>query len=234
MMALMTTLLETHDMNPKTTDPYINARKEYDDITHNINAAKQNWQSLAFILAAALVISITSNIFTIKRAHIIPYVVEVDNLGRAAAMGVPKEMPLNDERIIKAFVYQYIDMARSVISDPDSLRNDLAQVYEESIKSLQSNFLDPYYKENNPFDYAQNKGTRHIEFLVFLKEAENTYSVEWREIERNYDNQVLGEAHYKALVTVVHIPHTNEDQYREDPLNPFGLYVTSLSWAKLT
>ena len=66
-----------------------------------------------------------------------------------------------------------------------------------------------------------------------LKEAENIYSVEWREIERNYDNQVLGEAHYKALISVIQIPHTNEDQYRENPLNPFGLYVTSLSWSKL-
>jgi type IV secretory pathway TrbF-like protein len=98
---------------------------------------------------------------------------------------------------------------------------------------VQSNFLDVYYKDNNPFDYAQKTGTRHVEFLVFLKEAENIYSVEWREIERNYDNQVLGEAHYKALISVIQIPHTHEDQYRENPLNPFGLYVTSLSWSKL-
>src|SRR5277367_4961216 len=220
-------------MNSNITDPYIKARKEYDEITHNINASKQNWQRIAFVLGGALIISIASNIFTIKKAHVVPYIVEVDNLGRAMAMSEAKEMPLNDERITKAFVCQYIDMARSVISDPEALRNNLTLVYQDSIKSLQSNFLDPFYKDNNPFDYAQNKGTRHIEFLVFLKEAENTYSVEWREIERNYDNQILDEAHYKALVSVIQVPHANEDQYREDPLNPFGLYVTSLSWSKL-
>jgi len=220
-------------MNTKITDPYIKARKEFDEITHNINASKLNWQRMAFVLSIALIVSISSNIFTIKKAHIIPYIVEVDNLGRAEAVSEAKEVPLNDERIVKAFVYQYIDMARSVITDPEALRKDLTQVYQESIKSVQSNFLDDYYKDNNPFDYAQKTGTRHIELLVFLKEAENTYSVEWREIERNYDNQVLGESHYKALITVIQIPHTNEDQYREDPLNPFGLYVTSLSWSKL-
>jgi len=220
-------------MNLRTTDPYIKARKEYDEITHNINASKQNWQRIAFILGGALIISITSNIFTIKRAHVVPYIVEVDNLGRARAISEAKEMPLNDEKIIKAFVYQYIDMARSVISDPEALRKELSLVYQESIKSVQSNFLDGYYKENNPFDYAQNKGTRHIELLVFLKEAENTYSVEWREIERNYDNQVLSETHYKALISVVQIADTNEDQYRSNPLNPFSLYVTALSWSKL-
>ncbi len=220
-------------MNSKTIDPYIKARKEYDEITHNINASKQNWQRMAFVLGAALVVSIASNIFTIKKAHIVPYVVQVDNLGRALAVSEAKEMPLNDERIIKAFAYQYIDMARTIISDPEALRQNLTRVYQDSIKSVQSNFLDGYYKENNPFDYAQNKGTRHIEFLVFLKEAENTYSIEWREIERNYDNQVLGEAHYKALISVIQIPYSNEDQYRENPFNPFGLYVTSISWSKL-
>ena len=220
-------------MTSSTTDPYIKARKEYDEITHNINASKQNWQKMAFVLGLGLIISITSNIFTINKAHVVPYIVQVDNLGRAMATAEAKELPLNDERIIKAFVYQYIDQARSIISDPQSLRNNLTQVYQESIKSVQINFLDPYYKENNPFDYAQKTGTKHIEMLVFLKEAENTYSVEWREIQRNYDNQVLGEAHYKALISVIQVPHTNEDQYRENPLNPFGLYVTSLSWTKL-
>jgi type IV secretory pathway TrbF-like protein len=220
-------------MKPEPADPYIKARKEYDEITHNINASKQNWQHLSFVLGAALIISIASNIYTIRKSHIVPYIVEVDNLGRAWGAAEAKEAPLNDERIVKAFVYRYIDMARSIISDPEALRKDLAQVYQESIKSVQSNFLDPYYKESNPFDYAQNKGTRHIELLVFLKEAQNTYSVEWREIERDYDNQVLAEAHYKALITVIQIPHTGEDQFRENPLNPFGLYVTSLSWSKL-
>ena len=158
-------------MNSKIVDPYIKARKEYDEITHNINASKQNWQRITFLLGFALVISIASNIFTINRAHIIPYIVQVDNLGRALATDEVKEVPLNDEKIIRAFVFQYIDMARSVISDPEALRKNLAQVYQQSIKSVQTNFLDVYYKENNPFDYAQNKGTKHIELIVFLKEG---------------------------------------------------------------
>ena len=109
-------------MNSKIIDPYIKARKEYDEITHNINASKQNWQRIAFVLGFALIISIASNIFTINKAHIIPYVVQVDNLGRALATDEAKEVPLNDERIIKAFVYQYIDMARCRYIRPGSFK----------------------------------------------------------------------------------------------------------------
>ena len=40
-------------MNNSSPDPYIKARKEYDEITHNINASKQNWQRIAFVLGLA-------------------------------------------------------------------------------------------------------------------------------------------------------------------------------------
>jgi type IV secretory pathway TrbF-like protein len=56
--------------------------------------------------------------------------------------------------------------------------------------------------------------------------------LEWREIESDYENKTLGETRYKALITVIEVTPTQEDQYREDPLNPFGLYITSISWTK--
>lgn len=220
-------------MNKASPDPYVKARSEFDEIFHNKNAVIQNWQRIAFLLAFILILSVASSFYAINRSHVVPYVVEVDNLGRALSLDEAKETPLNDERVIKAFVYQYLDMARSVISDPRVLTKNISQVYKESIKSVQVNYLDDYYKANNPFDYAQKTGTTYIEPIVFLKESENTYSVEWREIESNYQNQVLSDSHYKALISVVQIPHTSADKYKEDPLNPFGLYVTSVSWAKL-
>lgn len=220
-------------MNKTSIDPYIQKRKEYDEITHNINASKRNWQVLCYVEAVALILSIGCNYYTVSKAHVIPYIVQVDDLGRAIATTEGKEASVSDEKFIKAFVYQYIDNARSVVSDPDSLTKNIAQVYNESIKSVQANFLDGFYKENDPFVYAQKKGTRHIEPIIFLKEGENTYSVEWREIERDYENQVLADTHYKALISIIQIPYTNEDKYKENPLNPFGFYVTSLSWSKL-
>jgi len=221
-------------MNKSSPDPYVKARREFDDIFHNKNAVIQNWQRAAFLFAFIAILAVASSFYAISRSHVVPYVLNVDNLGRAIALTEAKEAPLNDERIIKAFVYQYIDMARAVISDPKALTKNITQVYRDSIKSVQVNFLDNYYKENNPFDYAQKTGTKYIEPVVFLRESENTYSVEWREIESNYENQVLSDAHYKALISIVQIPHTSADKYKEDPLNPFGLYVTSVSWSKLT
>jgi type IV secretory pathway TrbF-like protein len=144
-----------------------------------------------------------------------------------------KESPLTDERIVRAFVYQYIDRARSIASDPEVIKKNLGLVYKDSIESVKRNFLDVYYKDNNPLDYMKEKGTRYIEPKTFLRQSENTYYVEWREIERNYDNQVLGDSTYKGLISVVQVTPTNKDSIKENPLNPWGFHVTSVSWSKL-
>ena len=220
-------------MSTQSTDPYIKARSEYQIHTDNLNAAKQNWQRLAFLLAFVCIGQLWLVLYAINKAHVTPYVVDVDTLGRAQAVTEIKEAPLNDERVIRAFVYQYIDRARSVASDPEIIKSNLGNVYKDSTASVQRNFLDVYYQENNPLDYMKDKGTKYIEPTIFLRQSENTYSVEWREIERNYDNQILGETRYKGLISVVQVPPTNKDNFKDNPDNPFGLYVTSVSWAKL-
>jgi type IV secretion system protein VirB5 len=220
-------------MNKSNVDPYTK-KTEYETVTDNINASKRNWQMIAYMAIVALIMSIGTNYYAISKAHVTPYVVDVDNIGRALAVTEVKETTLTDEKVIRAFIYQYIDMARSVVSDPQTLNKNMRQVYKESINSVKTNFLNDFYAKNDPFVYAQKKGTRHIEPIVFLKESENTYSVEWKEISRNYENEVLSETHYKALVSVIQIPYTNADKYKENPWNPFGLFVTSISWTQLS
>ena len=168
-----------------------------------------------------------------NKSHVVPYVVNVDDLGRAKVITEIQEAPINDERVIRAFVYQYIDRVWSVASDPGVIKRNLENAYKDSTESVQKNFLDSFQQEDNPLDYMKSKGTKYIEPTVFLRQSENTYSVEWREIDRNYDNQVLGETRYKGLFSVVQVPHTNKDNFEDNPDNPFGLYVTSVSWAKL-
>lgn len=216
----------------KDQNPYAQARLEFENLMRKPNAIIRNWQRIAYILATALVCALIAIIILSQKDHVVPYVVEVDDLGRAIAVNEAKSFAITDDKVIKAFLYQYLDMARSVIADTTVIKKNLNEVYNMSTPSVSSNFLGPFYKDNNPFDFAQNKGTKHLEPLSCLKQAENTYLVEWREFESDYDNKVLDESTYKALITVVEVTPTKESQYREDPLNPFGLYVTSLSWTK--
>jgi type IV secretion system protein VirB5 len=221
-------------MTTQSSDPYIKARTEWQMLNDNISASKENWKRVTYLLLFVCIGQLWLVYYAINKAHVTPYVVNVDDLGRARAITEIKEAPLNDERVIRAFVYQYIDRVWSVASDPQVIKMNLENAYKDSTESVQKNFLDAFQQEDNPLDYMKNKGTKFIEPTVFLRQSENTYSIEWREIDRNYDNQVLGETRFKGLISVVQVPPTNKDSMEDNPDNPFGLYVTSVSWAKLS
>jgi type IV secretion system protein VirB5 len=216
-------------MNNQSSNPYVNARLEYEGLTHNMNVARRNWQRMCFLLAVALSISAAGNVIQATKSRVEVHVVDLDKFGRAAAIGVAEQARITDDRVIRAFVYRYIDMARSVIADGPVMKKNLREVYDMSIPSVQANVLNVFYQENDPFAYA-SKGTKYVEPLSFLKQSENTYMVEWREIERDYDNKVVSEKTYKGLVSVVQIPPTSRDKLKANPMNPFGFYVTSMSW----
>lgn len=214
-------------------DPYVKSGAEYDRIVGYLLKRIRNWQLFAYLLVVVLVLLAIAQVIQAKKSFVVPYIVEVDQFGRAAVIGMAKEYKINDEKIIKAFLFRYIDSARTILPDPIALKENLDLVYNSSVGSVQSNFLNPWYREHDPYVYAEEKGTRHVEPLVFLKQAENTYLIEWKEIGRNYDQQVTGETRHKALITIIQIPPTNKDMLEENPYNPFGLYVTTLSWSEL-
>ena len=220
-------------MTVHITDPYAAARLRKDEMFIDFNARLHNWQIIAMVAVAANVILAAGMIFIAQNSRAIPYVIKTDDLGRALAVGPAQEVKVTDAKIIEAFFNEYIEDARTIVADADLIRKGLDRVYQATIPSVRDNFLTKYYQANDPFEYAKKVGTRHVEVLVCLQQAENTYAIEWRETERNYDSQVLSEFRYKALVSIIRVPKTTKDQFREEPWNPFGFRVTSISWSKI-
>lgn len=165
------------------------------------------------------------------RSEIAVWVVEVDQTGKAAFTGQAKKIELNDDRVVRAYVYSFIEMARTVITDPEAMRVNFTKVYEMATPEVQ-NFLNQYYRENNPMEIAR-KSSRQVVPTAFLKQSEKTFIVEWKETERDLTNKVLGETHWKALITITtKAPKTNKEAM-ENPYNPFGIYITNMSWSNV-
>ncbi|MFH0754232.1 MAG: type IV secretion system protein [Candidatus Omnitrophota bacterium] len=220
-------------MTQQTSDPYAATRLKKDEMFVDFNARIRNWQYVAIIAVVANVILSTGIILVAQNAKAVPYVVKTDDLGRAMAVGPAQEIKVTDAKVIEAFFNEYIEDARTIVADADLIRKGMDRVYQATIPSVRDNFLTKYYLANDPFEYAKKTGTRHVEVLSCLQQAENTYSIEWRETERDYDSQVLSESQYKALISMIRIPKTTKDQFRDEPWNPFGFRVTSISWAKI-
>ncbi|MBU0682723.1 MAG: hypothetical protein KJ864_00325 [Candidatus Omnitrophica bacterium] len=193
--------------------------------------AKRNWQIFSFILALVVLCLSYGFVYLSNKAQVIPYIVEVDNLGRAVNAGMPKP-DVNKDLIIRAYLFRFIDLSRSVITDGEAMKSNLDEAYKMVDLNVKRNFLDKYYKNNNPFDFAKER-SKQIFPLTFLKQSENTYIVEWSEIVKDSNLNILFEDRLKAVVTVIQKVPDKKAVVDSNPYNPFGIYITNIDWSKL-
>jgi type IV secretion system protein VirB5 len=102
-------------------NPYVEARREWDERYADLVLGKRNWQIaaggsllLSLILAGGMV-------WLITRSRYVPYVVEVDKLGYALTVPqplTPTSIPDVTARMQRYEVAAFIRSARSVSSDP--------------------------------------------------------------------------------------------------------------------
>lgn len=214
----------------KAQQSYAQVKQEWNELFANPMIQKRNWQTLCFIQAVVIGVLCSGLMILSARKDVVPYIVEVDQLGRGVYSGLAKPVVSDDERIMRAYLYRYISQARAIITDGEAMKQNFTEVYQMSTPALQQNILDPYYRQNNPFEKARQL-SRQIEPVSFLKQSEHTYIVEWREISRDLYNKVVSQEAWKAVLTISRELPRREHQLKENPLNPFGIYIKSLSWS---
>ena len=217
--------------NDKTENPFDRVKAEWNEAFASHIIAKRNWQVVSLLQLVVILVLGVGLIISLSQFKVIPYIVEVDQLGRAAAIAPASEGKLTDERVIRAHLYRFIELTRSIITDPEAMRKNFREAYRMVTPSVKRNFLDDHYRNNDPFELATQL-SRQVVPLVFLKQSDNTFLLEWKEVDRDLASKTIIESHWKALVTVTQIPHDSQKKMELDPLNPFGIFITSLSWSK--
>lgn len=216
-----------------TPHPYLHVQKKWNEELTAAFVAKRNWQVISLIQGVSIVLLIGGFIAVSRQSHIVPYIVEVDAIGRAVATGPAKESSIYDEKMIKAHLYRFIELWRSVITDVEAMRKNLGDAYKMVLPDVKDHVLDPYYKEQDVMALSSDL-SRQVMPLSFLKQSDNTYLVEWRETERNKSGQVTHTSQWKALVTLKHTPaEQREKQVMYDPFNPLGIFISGLSWSEI-
>ena len=102
------------------TNPYVEARREWDERYADLVLGKRNWQIAAAGSLAVSLILASGLVWQSARSRYIPYVVEVDKLGYA--LTVPRALTPSStadvaERIERYEVATFIRNARVVSSD---------------------------------------------------------------------------------------------------------------------
>jgi type IV secretion system protein VirB5 len=164
------------------------------------------------------------------RSHVVPFVVLVDNLGRPVASGVADQTSLNDDRLKRSNVFNWVENLRTVTTDGVSQRKAIDRVYAQIASGSEAQtFVSEYYRGDPPFKRAATE-TVSVEVKSVLPTSDRTYEVEWVETTRDLYGTVKATDRWKGYLSIVLNPPTDERQAR---INPIGVYITNASWAKV-
>jgi type IV secretion system protein VirB5 len=164
------------------------------------------------------------------RSRVVPFVVLVDNLGRPVASGVADQTSLNDDRLKRSNIFNWVENLRTVTTDGVSQRRAIDRVYAQIASgSAAQAFVSEYYRGDPPFKRAETQ-TVSVEVKSVLPTSDRTYEVEWVETTRDLYGTVTATDRWKGYLSIVLNPPTDERQAR---INPLGVYVTNASWARV-
>lgn len=210
-------------------NPYLNARREWQERYGDHVTAAANWRLAAICSAIITAIAVTGLAYTASQNHYIPYVVQVDKLGVAVPAGRADVASRADERIVRAQLARWISNVRSVYVDAAAQRSIIDESYAMVSKGGSAfNLLNDNFRANSPFERAQ-KETVTIEVSTVLPMAGDSWRVEWKEITRGRDGRIESTADWQAAVTIQISPPTSEVTILR---NPLGIYVVEFSWTK--
>ena len=83
----------------KTQSPYVRARQEWDERFGDQIKSKNNWRLAAFTSMATTLLCVTGMVAIGYRSNTVPYVVALDDVGRAVPVVPAKQVAVKDVRL---------------------------------------------------------------------------------------------------------------------------------------
>jgi type IV secretion system protein VirB5 len=209
-----------------TENPYIAARREWNERYGEFVKAASTWKLIALIAMGTALVATIGAIYIGAQSKLVPYVIGVDELGRITSAGIPDQKGI-DERVIRATLADWITWHRSVVSDPSVQEMYVLKTYAFLTQgSAAKGSLDEWYKSelNNPYERMKTV-TVTVEVQSVLLMAGKTYQIDWKETVRNKGGQVTLQQNFRSLITT--------EMLGVDPMNllknPLGVYIQTLS-----
>lgn len=214
----------------KALNPYTMARHEWDERYGDLITRAKNWRLIAFLSMSTTLVCVAGMVTIGYRSHTVPYVVALDDMGRAIPVIPARQVAVKDVRLQEATLARWITNLRTVVVDPVVQRKMVDEVYAlSSASSAASQELTDWYQQNSPFERLQ-KETADVSIESIVQQSAKSYEIVWSETIHDLFGQLQGTRRYRAIVTVNTQAVTDSKQAL---INPLGLYVTNVSWGEV-
>jgi type IV secretion system protein TrbF len=186
----------------QTANPYLDARRQSNSQIDRAFGSLHVWQLIAVASLLIAFACVAGIIYFGSQTKFVPYVIEVDKLGEAVAVGPAQLAAPADPRVVRASLASFIAAARLVTPDIDLQRKARSA-----------------------------KVTVNTDISTVLPITENTWEVDWQETTRDRDGSLVGQPIImRATLEIYIVPPSTDARQTEIQRNPLGIYVRDFNW----
>lgn len=208
--------------------PFLRARMEWLERMGVVAQQASTWRLVSFLAICGCLLSLTLNIVQIQQTKIIPYIVEVDKLGAAAAVRPLQDNGEVPRRLIQAEIVNVVTNWRTVTADLELQKKMLGKL-AAYIGGSAKGTLREWFEVNNPYSRAEKLLVSVDVNAMPLPVSSNSWRVSWRETTRNHSGTTLDVTAYEATMSIAITAPKDEMQVMA---NPGGVIVTGISFGK--
>lgn len=211
-----------------SANPYLEARREWDERYGDALARAHHWRLTAFGALALAGVAVLGIAYIGSQSKIKPYVVAIDHMGNPIAMAQPVAGGAVPQRIIAAQVANWVWEARTVLPGVAAQKALLARVYA-LLGSQAAGVLNAWYRTHSPF--SMDGATVNAVITSVLPLSAHTWQVNWTET--TFQNgQTVATSTWKANLTTG-IEAKGADSPQARLFNPLGLYIRGITWTQV-
>ena len=211
---------------PEPVTPYQKAAQVWDERIGSARVQARNWRLMALgclALSAGLSAALA---WQSTRSSVVPYVVEVDNLGAAQAVAPALAEYRPTDPQIAWHLARFVENVRQVPADPIVLRQSWLSAYDFAT-DRGAIALNDYARVNDPFALVGDTQVS-VEVSSVIRASDTSFRVAW--VERRYENgQLAATERWTAILSVVVQPPRDAERLRA---NPLGVYVHAINWSR--
>ena len=211
---------------PEPITPYQKAAQIWDERIGSARVQARNWRLMALgclVLSAGLSAALA---WQSTRSSVVPYVVEVDNLGAAQAVAPALAEYRPTDPQIAWHLARFVENVRQVPADPIVLRQSWLSAYDFAT-DRGAIALNDYARVNDPFALVGDTQVS-VEVSSVIRASDTSFRVAW--VERRYENgQLAATERWTAILSVVVQPPRDAERLRA---NPLGVYVHAINWSR--
>ncbi|MER9820185.1 conjugal transfer protein TrbF [Mesorhizobium sp. M0129] len=212
--------------SPQPETPYQRAAQVWDERIGSARVQARNWRYMAFGCLALAAGFSAALIWQSAKGSIVPWVVQVDRLGQAQAVGpaIGDYQPSDPQ--IAFYLAHFIEQVRSIPADPVIVRQNWLRAYDFATQGG-ALALNDYARANDPFTKV-GKQQVAVDVSSVIRASPVSFRIAW--IERRYqDGSLASTERWSAILTIVMQPPRDADTLRK---NPLGIYINAINWSK--